>query len=204
MMSSIKLACYTIMILFISTSMTACSVFSPVKIEQTSKYILKETPAVKKDKHRHRTILVAPMMTNHPYDTTSMAYVTKPYELHYFVKSEWADLPARMLQNLIVKTLYNTHHYRGVLTLPTYARYDYILNTQLIELKQVFIDDYSYYQVQLRADIISTRTLGLVASKDFKVTVHAKENTAFGGVLAANKAAANILKQLARFVVQTT
>lgn len=188
----------------IASSLSACSVFSPVKMEPHSKYVLQDTPVITAKRTRHSVIMVAPITTDPAYDTTAMAYVTHPYELNYFVKNEWAELPSKMLEVLLVKTLTKTHHYRGVMMQPTYARYDYILNTHLLTLKQVFIGDTSYYQVTARVDLIQAKTAKLVASKDFSVSVRAMENNPRSGAIAANKAVKKMLKQVAAFCVGTT
>jgi cholesterol transport system auxiliary component len=189
-----KLAALSLMLVI--SLQPACSVFSPVKVTTPDKYVLKKTPQVKKHQKAHRTLLVAPIVADPMYDLTQMAYSTTPYEINYYTQSEWASLPSKMLQNVMVKTLINTHHFRGVVTIPTYAQYDYILALQLLELKQVFVADHSYYQVKIRAELVNAKYSTLIAEKTVSVTKRTKEMNARSGVTAANQAVARAVKQI--------
>lgn len=195
----IKILCYIVAISLIS----ACSIFSPVKSPVMNQYVLKDTPHVKKHVKHDIVIAVAPITSASLYNHYEMAYTTSPYEIDYFTKSKWAELPANMLQNLLIKTLSDTHYFKGVIAMPTYEQFDYLLNAQLLELKQVFYGDRSHYQVKLKVDLIAMHRNQLIASKTFAKTVTAHENTARGGVIAANLAVREVLKQMDHFVLKT-
>lgn len=191
---------FTCALLF-ATSLSACSVFSPVKLTPPKKYLLQDTPHVKKHGHHSLTLLVAPIKTDPLYDTTSMAYVIHPYQVNYFAKNEWAERPALMLLPLITNTLINTHYYHGVLTSPTYARYDRILTVNIRTLRQLFTVEDSRYQVTLSAELTDARTSRLIASKEWRITEPASDKTPQGGVIAANRATKQLLKRLATWVI---
>lgn len=193
-----------ILVIFISLFTTSCSVFSPVQLASPTKYMLYETPVIKKHRTRQSSILVAPVTAEPLYDTTSMAYMTKPYEINYYVKSEWAELPTVMLKSQITNTLTKSHHYHGVFAQPTYARYNYILNTHILELRQIFSGGRSYYRIALRVDLIHARTSRLIASKEFLISQPIAEHNAFGGVVAANKGMKRMLKHIAAFCLKYT
>ena len=181
---------------------SACSVFSPVKIATPEKYLLKEVPYVEKHQTHPITIAIAPVKGEPLYDRMEMAYATSPYSIDYFTKSEWAESPSKMVQVLLEKSLNNSHYFHGVITLPSYARYHYLLNTEIIDLKQLFVTNGSYYQIKVKVDLIDARNARLIASKTFTTKRSAHENNARGGVIAANHAMADVLRKITRFCIQ--
>jgi cholesterol transport system auxiliary component len=188
-------------ILFLICLLSACSIFSPVKVDAPKQYVLEKTPVVKRHTYKHHILFIAPMVVDPLYDTSDMAYSVSPYQIHYFVKSKWAKNPKDMLQPLIVKTLLNTHAFRNV-TMNASENAMYVLNTELVTLKQLFVGERSHYKITLRAELLSAHNMRLIATKEFSKTVHVNNNNAYSGVIAANIAIEQILKELATFCVQ--
>jgi cholesterol transport system auxiliary component len=178
--------------------LSSCSVFPPAK-SNTNNYQLAQTPSVSNRSMRPITLLVLKPETNSIYNTNQIAYTLRPYEVAYFSKNHWADTPPNMLQQLIIQTLQNTHYYRAIVSPPFAGRYDYLLTSQLIELKQDFMHNPSIVRVVLRAQLTRASTGRIVAAKQFSDSQIAPENTPYGGVIAANRAVANVLAQLTRF-----
>jgi cholesterol transport system auxiliary component len=163
--------------------LAACSVFSPIKTDMTE-FVLTTVPHSVTKKASHRiTLMVAEPKASSIYDTTEMAYSTKRYQLAYFSKNRWADSPPQMLQPLIVDALQRTHYFHAVGTASALGNYDFRLNTQLLELKQVFYQN-SPSEVHL---------------KEFAVVENAPHNTPYGGVIAANRATSRMLTELTRW-----
>lgn len=183
--------------------LTACSVFSPVKIEQPTTYVLNTlpTPVTKKPLH-HVTLLVTQPAVNEIYDTAQMAYTSNPYQVAYFAKSRWIDTPAQMLQPLLAQALQDTHYFYAIGLPPALGQYDYILNTRLLQFEQHFAGSSSQFLITLRAQIVKTINNQVIAAKQFTVVEPAFENTPYGGVVAANKAIAKILFQVTQFCLQ--
>jgi cholesterol transport system auxiliary component len=192
-----------LLILGASTLLMACSAFSPVKVEPTNTYVLSQTPtpAIKKTS-RQMTVLVNYPQSSAVYNTTQMAYSTLPYEISYFSKNQWADTPSQMLQPLIAKTLQNTHYFRQVVTPGMLGRYDYILNTQLLQMQQVFFNHSSQMRMGLKAQIVNATSGQIIATKEFSV-VEPAAPTPYGGVVAANRGVAKLLTQLVQFMEQS-
>jgi cholesterol transport system auxiliary component len=193
-----------ILIAFILLLISSCSILSPVKSANEGNYQLTHIPAVPKKQTRPISLLVLKPDTNSIYSSNKIVYTNKPYQISYFAKNYWAETPANMLQGLMIQTLQNTHYYRAVVSPPFAGHYDYILNTQLVELKQDFTHLPSTVSVILRAQIVQTSTGRIIAAKQFSDTEIAPQNSPCGGVLAANRAVENILQQLARFCLLTT
>jgi len=186
-----------VMLLFLSSG---CTLMSPVKTETKTTYVLNTVPhPMMKRSKRQITLLVTRSESGAIYNTTEMVYAIKPYQIAYFVKNSWADSPTKMLQPLIIQTMQNTHYFHGV-NLPSFSgKYDFVLNTQLLQLQQDFFNEYSVVHLTLRAQLVDAATSRVIAAKQFSVEEVAPSNNPYGGVIAANKATASILKQLAKF-----
>lgn len=186
----------------ISSLLSACSLFSPVQMEQTE-YIIDSVPYTAAKKHmRAISILVPQPDASTIYNTTSMAYTQKPYEISYFAKNRWAATPPQMLQPLIVETLQNTHYFRSVGGAGALGSYDYVLHTEILEFNQEFFGNCSVMNVKLRAQVVKTSTNRVVATKEFAVIETAPQSTPYGGVVAANRAVSRILSQMAAWCVK--
>lgn len=180
-----------------------CSLISPVKTDPDRTYLINVVPCtIKKVPRRHITILVIPPESNVLFNSNTIAYTVEPHQIAYFSKNTWAATPAQMLHPLIVQTLQNTNYFHAVLTTAAIGHVDYILNTQLIQLQQKFFcNNTSVVVIKLRAQIINATTNQVIAARQFCYAVGAPMPTPYGGVIAANKATAHILKQLANFVL---
>lgn len=151
------------------------------------------------------TLLVTAPHANGVYNTSQMVYSTKPYQIGYFAKNRWAATPPQMLQPLIIQTLQRTHRFSVIGTDSSARKYDYILNTQLLELQQDFINPQtSEVHLVLRAQLINVSSNNRVmATRQFTVVVPAPEPNPYGGVIATNLAVNDVLQQLARFCIDT-
>ena len=183
--------------------LSACSVFSPVKTETTTTYLINKVPQpATKRPSRSINLLVSQPEGNSIYNTSDMAYTTKAYEIGYFVKSSWVEAPTQMLQPLIIQTLQKTHYFHTVGSSSTIGQYSYILNTQLIQLQQDYSKMRPILHFIVRAQIIDAATNQIVGSKEFAVNEPITRNDPYSGVTAANKAASAILNQLAQFCLR--
>lgn len=183
--------------------LSGCSLFGPVQ-GPTKTYVINTVPHAAHTKAKSgTTVLVSAVESNAAYATPQMAYSEHPYQLAYFAKNSWAETPGQMLQPLIVQTLQNTHHFHAVTMSPSLAKANYVLNTQLIELKQVFSVCKSEIHLTLRAQIMSAADFHIVATKEVRVIEPAPQRNPYGGVIAANRAVANALTQIANFCLRT-
>jgi cholesterol transport system auxiliary component len=186
----------------VSFLLVSCSVFAPIKADPANTYVLSRTPAPQvKKTSRALTLLVNYPQTSAVYNTTQMAYSTQPFKVAYFSKNQWADLPAQMLQPLMVQTLQSTHYFRQIISPGVLGQYNYVLNTELIELLHVFTQNSSYIRVVLKAQVVDTANNRVIKTKTFSVDEPAVP-APYGGVVAANAAVARLLGQVAQFTVQ--
>jgi cholesterol transport system auxiliary component len=138
----------------------------------------------------------APLM----YKTRKMMYTTKPYEVAYFSYHEWAEPPNQMLLELLAKKMRSTHYFYAVST-TTSGKYDYILYTHLIQLQQVFSKYSSKIVIEINAQLINANTNQTIASKEFSIEKKTTARTPYSGVIAANKAASQLLNEITQFCI---
>jgi len=196
---------HCLIILCVLSLLSGCSLFSPVKYEPVKQYVLNTPahPALKKSR-RNVSLLVTPVQSDPIYNTTEIAYTNCPYQVAYFSVNRWATTPSQMLQPLIVQTLQNSHAFRSINTTPVIGQYDYALNVHLLELRQVFYNcKASEVHLVVRAQLISSSSNRVVATKQFTVIEKAPQNTPYSGVVAANRAVERMLNQLALFCVRS-
>jgi cholesterol transport system auxiliary component len=184
--------------------LTSCSLISPARQADYTTYVIRNIPCVHDYPKGHGIIFVMPVAADPLYDTDNMAYSRHPYQVEYFAKNKWADTPARMTRSLIVESLKTTHHFRAITTSSNVAGINYILNTKIIELKQVFTGCTSYVVFRMNVEIINAKTRKIIASRELCSTHTAHQNTPYGGVVAANQCATDVIQQLEIFVVSHT
>lgn len=181
---------------------SACSVFSPIPNTPLTEYVLDSIPHSIPKRQPHRlTLYVSQPEANTLFNTALMAYKVKPHELNYFSKNRWAATPAQMLQPLIMQTLQKTHYFRVVGGTGMAGNFDLMLNTHILDFQQEFFTHSSLVTVTIRAEIIKVSTNQIIATKEFSAVERAPQNTPYGGVIAANRATAKILAELARWCI---
>lgn len=193
-----------IIILFMSFFLLS-SCLSPVKTPPDSKYIVKSTPHVCSSKPRTAgTLLVSYPSAAHAYNTSRMAFTLKPYQIEYFGKNHWAATPSQMLYFLLIQTLQDTHHFHAVVTARYPASMDYVLTTTILEFQHNFICRPARFQIKLRAQLIDAKTNKVFATKQFYRNEPFFQNNPYAGVIAANRATENILRDVACFCINAT
>jgi cholesterol transport system auxiliary component len=131
------------------------------------------------------------------FDTARMAYLLRPYEVNYYAFNQWADTPARMVQQLLVEQLDKTGLWRAVLQTAGIVTVEYRLDCDNLILEQQFFSNPSRIHLALRAQLIETKKQSILASRYFELLEPASSEDAYGGVLAANQATAKLLAQMA-------
>lgn len=200
-MHLIKKLSVFLIILFLN----GCSLFGPIKNTHENTYIINTlNPNVIHAPRTCLTLLINPVVTTQAYNTTQIAYSLCPYQLSYYSKNYWADTPADMLLPLMVQALHNTCHYHAITILPSSEKYDLVLNSQLIQLQQEFCPNSSRIHLVFRAQMVQASTQHVIAECQFNIYECAPCNNPYGGVIAANRAVAKLLTQLANFSVQVS
>lgn len=185
-------------------TLASCSMFGPVKNNQHT-YVLNtlncntiHAPPTS------ITLLVNTPEASQAFDSTQMAYSRCPYELTYYSKNAWVDTPPNMLLPLMVQSLQNTCHYHAVVQPPFGDHYDWTVGTQIIALVHDYSTCPSTVHLSVRAQVVNAATGKVVAARQFFVVATDEYNSPYGGVSAANRATAFLLKELTCFVMQAT
>jgi cholesterol transport system auxiliary component len=134
------------------------------------------------------------------YDSAEMVYVRQAHQLEHFAHHRWADAPARMLEPLLVDSAAASGLFRTVISGRGRAGIELRLDTELVLLRQEFLQQPSRVRLVLRAHLLETRSGSPVASRRFEVEEPAPADTPYGGVLAANRAVARLLHELQGFL----
>ncbi len=130
------------------------------------------------------------------FDTPRMVYVTRRYELKYFSVNQWADTPARMFTPLLVDALGRSGLWRAVIPLPGSVRGDYRLDSYGFAVQQEFLQQPSLVRVTVRTQLVDLKESRILGTRTFEAREAAQSEDAYGGVLAANRAAGVILDHI--------
>jgi cholesterol transport system auxiliary component len=179
--------------------LTSC--LSPVKINEPATFVLNATPyGLPKRSYSRGTLMVMLPESTTIYNSKQMVYTIRPHEIAYYGKNEWAEVPAQMLQPLIVQTLQKTHYFHAIVTPPFVGRYDYVLSTQILKLQQNYTLYPAQYEMTIRVQLSSPISGRVIAVKEFTLSTPLSSCTPYGGVIAANQLTARFLRELAVFV----
>lgn len=148
------------------------------------------------------TVLVLRPEARPAYDTLQMAYTRRPHELAYYGRHQWAETPPRMLQPLLVRSLEGTGRFSAVLAPPHAGAATYALHTDILELLQDFTQEPPALRLALRARLSEGATGRVLATREIVLRQPMREQAPHAGVVAANEAMAQALRQLAAFVVE--
>ena len=134
------------------------------------------------------------------FDTARMVYSLRPYEIRYYASNRWADTPARMLMGPLLRTLEASGLWRNVVQMPSTVRADYRLDCDNLLLEQQFSADSSRVRLALRAQVIDLKLQAVIGSRDLELFELAPTDDPYGGVIAANRAAAKLLEEIAAWL----
>lgn len=181
-----------------------CTLLPPEQTDAKKEVLSTLPEALPQRDTRPATLLVLRPDTQSIYDTTQMAYMTRPYQVDYFTQYAWGATPSQMLLPLLVKTLENTHAFAAVLTAPYAGHYSYALRTDILELTQDFTARPPTLRLALRLQLSDGSTSRIIATKSVSLQEPLEQESPYAGVVAANSAAAKALAEVAKFVLENT
>lgn len=183
--------------------LSACSIMKPVSVAETQLYTLNpkniSIPHVRKIA---KTILVLPTQASSTLDSGQMIYISKAHTLGFYNYHRWASPPQEQLTTLITQALQKSGRFRAAVNAPFIGVTDFRLNTRLVKLQQDFTRKPSRIQMSLQAQLVNASTGKVIGENQWTVTVSAHQDNPYGGVIAANKATAILLKNLVQFCVR--
>ena len=146
------------------------------------------------------TLLITTPQVLSGFDTPRMAYRQRPFEVNYYAASQWADTPARMLAPLLALALDRSRVWNAVLLGVGSVRPDYRLDTHDLVLEQQFLTRPSRVYLGARMQLVELKGGRVVGTRAFALFEDAETEDAYGGVTAANRAAAKLVQQVAAWI----
>lgn len=133
------------------------------------------------------------------YDSRQMVYQRRPGQLEAFAFHEWVEPPAAMLAPLLVRALQRSGAFRVVLLAPSAVAGGWRLETGLLHLHQDFTRQPSQLRLSLRAVLLDAASRQALAWREFEISVPAAGDDPVAGAVAAQRAAQQLLAEVAAF-----
>ncbi|HXU19883.1 MAG TPA: ABC-type transport auxiliary lipoprotein family protein [Verrucomicrobiae bacterium] len=124
-----------LLIILASGITAACAASRPVKY-----YVLDTGPAATPESSVARfpiKLLVGRVTASHLYRDDRLVYGSGPVQLGTYEYQRWAEPPAGMIEDMLIRSLQSTGAYRSVSGLRSNARGDYIVRGHLAALNEV-------------------------------------------------------------------
>ena len=148
-----------------------------------------------------RTIEIAPPSARPGFEGPRMAYVTRAYEIQYFARHQWVEPPARMIAPLLGEALERDGSFRamqgGESGAPALR-----LETEIVALQQEFTTQSSQLRFTLRARLLDGSEGRVLATAGFEAVEPSPSDDPYGGVIAANRAVARVLDEVAKWCAE--
>jgi cholesterol transport system auxiliary component len=141
-------------------------------------------------------IEVAPPTARAGFDGSRMAYVTRPYELQFFAHHQWVEPPVRMLAPLLAEAIERDASLRASAS-GDGAAAALRLETEIVVLQQEFAAPPSVVRFRLDARLVDPASRRVLAASAFEAVETAPSEDPYGGVIAANRAVARVLDEVA-------
>ena len=122
------------LVILLAASLAGCGGSRPVKY-----YVLDAgpAPAISAAPQIPVTLLVSRVTAAHLYRDDRLVYGTNDVQLGTYEYERWAEPPAGMMEDLVIKTLRSSGSYRSVSRIASNLRGDYIVRGQLFALDEV-------------------------------------------------------------------
>lgn len=190
----------TRLLLAAAVLLAACAPLKLPQPESQSTFLLDAQPPAAQQAVRHDLALAVGETHAWPgFDGTAMTYTRRANEIEYFARNRWAEPPARMIAPLVAQALERSGAFRAVVRARSPAAAELRLDTELERLVQDFRAQPSRVELALHAQLIDLRDGHVLGAQDFELTENAPSDDPYGGVVAANRALARLLDELAAF-----
>lgn len=193
----------------VGSLLCGCSMLLPVRTSPPTLFSFDSPPPVAQTSsaapvHRSApTLIVSIPRAATGFDSSQIVYIRRPHTFEYFRNSHWVDTPAGMISPLIVAALERSRQFSAVVQAPTSATGQLRLDVEIVRLQHEFLTLPSQVRFTLRAHLIDTATRQVVGWREFEANVPSSSEDPYGGVLAANRAVAKVVTELAAFCGKT-
>jgi cholesterol transport system auxiliary component len=126
-----------------------------------------------------------------------MVYVQREHQIRYFARSAWVDAPGHMLAPLLARALEAGGAFQVVRDAASDAPARLQLESDLLSLQQEFTVRPSQVRLALRVRLVDAAARRVLGERELEVVEPARSDDPYGGVVAANAAAARALAEVA-------
>lgn len=147
------------------------------------------------------TLLVSSITSAPGLHTPQMAYASAASQLGFFAYARWADVPARLLEPLLIADLQASNAFAYVVGTPAPVRPELRLDGRFLSIVQHFDAANSEVRVSLQALVVAPRSGQLVAVRHFNVAESIGARSAAAGAAATDVAIGRLRAELTDFVV---
>ncbi len=193
-----KISIGLIIILFVGCTNSNLPAIKTFKLE-----VSKECCNISKDKQK-LTIKILEPITNKHLNSTSIHYSKNKYLLQTYKLSKWSDYPVKMILEVLSSKLDDLNIYDNIITSHIYSKYDYMLQSELIDFKQNIDGSKSYIILKIKFYLIKDDLDKKIISKIFTYKIPSSSIDAYGGVKAFNKSIELLLNDLSFWLHDNT
>jgi cholesterol transport system auxiliary component len=122
-------------LVLIAGSASGCGATRPSKYYQLT--VPPDPPAVEQPNSVPVSLLVGGFMTSHLYREDRIVYGNGPEELGTYEYQRWAEPPTEMIEEILLRELRATGHYRAVHVRRSNIRGDFVIRGRLYDFKEV-------------------------------------------------------------------
>lgn len=184
--------------------LAGCSFMGPVTVPTVSTYTLSYSGNVSMvhPKPIDASLTLMPVTAARGFDSSAMIYEATPYARTAFVQNAWVSPPASLMTPILLRGLQESYNFKTVINGPALGNTDYTATFILLEFYQDFTVDPSQMVLSLDINLINNLTNRVVVDKVFTYRLATKENTAYGGVMAANQLVNQSMTEISQFLRQ--
>lgn len=162
-------------------------------------YIISEPKIIKSKKFINKSIKIMLPKAKPSLKSIGILYTKAKKEISSYNKSVWADKPVVLLYSHIYKTLLFSDAFRVILPQNSQALSDYILESDLLNLRQDFYNNKAKLLLEVKFDLIDMDKKEAVISKLFRYKIECDKN-AKGAIKATNEAFDSLSYDLIKWI----
>lgn len=185
---------------FLCCLLTSCS-FNKIPASDTytiSPVVEKSSSPSTTQKKDRPIIKLAPIRSSRAFTSTNIVYSTSRFEQNSYAYSRWSDAPVKLLPALFQTALETTGSFGAVITSPSAATADFLLESTLYDFSHhIHHDNTSDGVIGIRFHLIDTASKTVIAAREFHTRVPASSPDARDAAAALNQAAEAVAYELA-------
>lgn len=183
-------------VIFFIFLFTGCTVTKPLVLEYRIAPKVKIT-TYKSTVCKKHSLKIRKVNSSTSLMSKKMRYAEDGYKEFSFSESGWAESPNKAISSQLVKSIKGTNIFSSVHGFKSYTKGTYILESNLEDFMQYFIDNEgkSYVIVSLDMTLFDAKTAKSFSTRNFTKRVEVMDLNAEGGVKALNSGLADVLEE---------